>query len=407
VDFDEPVAIEELDASLASGATTVEGWSLSAEGRTLMLELRDRLTRADTLRLTGILDRAQVPNRMAPAEVELAPPLWPSSPEHLVFVWETGDSPNLVYDEVLEADRACILERRRQARLNRNFAMVLADGAFTAAADDANRLRWSLQATNEMTLELTVTSTGDNGRIVSFSSGGRGENFFLEELDGELVFGLRQGSRGPDAVERVRVAPITAERPKHLVLTYSPGHLRVFVDGRLVNASDEMQSGFFHWRSYDLTFGDESSGGSNWSGLLEGIAIYDRVLDEGVIRDNFARTRQRIESRTEPRRLVLDGRLRRISAIPTLAEISPYREALAVLEYEVVRFIEGDSGESTVRVADWVIADGDRLELPAVGGSERLALEPFAAQPQLESVYLSDTLPAATDGAVLYYHVAE
>jgi hypothetical protein len=407
VDFDEPVEPGALQATLASAATTVDDWSLSDDGRTLRLGLTKRVTRADTLRIGGIVDRAQVPNRMEMTEIDLAPPLWPSSRDHLVFVWATGDAPNLVYDSTLEADRACVLEKRGRARLDRNFSMLLEGGAFMASSEDANRLRWALQATNEMTLEVTVTSIGDDGRIVSFSSGGSGENFHLEESEGDLLFGLRQGSRGPKAVERVGLASLIPGRPTHVVVTYAPGRLRAYVDGELVTSSDDLQSGFFHWRSYDLSFGDESSGGADWSGGLEGIAIYDRALDERVIRDNFTRIRQQVGSRVEPHRLVVEGRLRRISKIPTLAEISPYREALAVFEYEVVRIVEGEHERSVVRVADWAIADGERVEVLPVGESTRLVLEPFAEQPQLESVYLSDTLAAAADGPVLYYHVAE
>ena len=406
VDFDEPVALDEPQFALASDLG-VERWSLSEDGRGLTLQLAERLHSGDALRLEGIVDRQQAPNRMAPTEIELAPPLWPSRRENLVFLWQTADAPNLVYDSALEADRTTLLESRGRARLDRDYAMVLSEGAFTAPAEQANALRWALQATNEMTLEMSLTSTGDDGRIVSFSSGGKGENFWLQETSDQLVFGLGLGNRGPDAVGREAIAEVEPGRPTHLVVTYAPGRLRAFVNGEQITATDALQGGFFHWRTYNLTFGDEHSGGADWSGRLEGVAIYDRALGEAEIQENYLRSRQAIDARTRPPRVVVEARLRESSRPPSLKQIAPYREALAVFEYDVEEVLSGESSGAVVRVAEWVIADGERLALPAIGASTRLVLEPFASQPQLESVYLANTLPPATDGQTLFYAVTE
>ena len=105
--------------------------------------------------------------------------------------------------------------------------------------------------------------------------------------------------------------------------------------------------------------------------------------------------------------MIVEARLRQRSLTPTLEEITPYREALAVSEYEVERIVEGELTRPIVRIADWVIADGERLPSPAVGTRTRLVLEPFASQPQLESVYLANTLPPDASGGTLYYAVAE
>lgn len=406
VDFDEPVALDEAQFTLASGLG-VERWSPSDDGRAVTLELVEQLRSGDVLQLRGVVDRAQAPNRMAPTEIELAPPLWPSRRENLVFLWQTADAPNLVYDAAVAAERTILLERRGRARLDRDYAMVLSRGAFTAPEDQANALRWALEATNEMTLEMTLTSAGGDGRVVSFSSGGRGENFSLTETSGRLVFGLRLGSRGPDAVGRETVATVEPGRRIHVVVTYAPGHLRAYVDGDLVTATDALQGGFFHWRSYSLTFGDESSGGADWSGTLEGVAIYDRALDESEIRENYLRSRQAIDARTQPPRVIVDGRLKDASRPPSLEEIAPYREALAVFEYDVEEVLSGEAGGSVVRVAEWVIADGEPLPSPPAGSSTRLVLEPFSSQPQLDSVYLANTLPPAADGQALFYAVSE
>jgi hypothetical protein len=89
-----------------------------------------------------------------------------------------------------------------------------------------------------------------------------------------------------------------------------------------------------------------------------------------------------------------------------LAEISPYREALVVFEYEVEASPEGELQPGKIRVAHWAILDGKTLPITraAEGQVLRLAVEPFDANPQLESLYLADTLTDA-GGLPLYYAV--
>jgi hypothetical protein len=50
-----------------------------------------------------------------------------------------------------------------------------------------------------------------------------------------------------------------------------------------------------------------------------------------------------------------------------------------------------------LRVARWALLDGERTPAMAtpIGATVRLRLEPYDAQPQLESVVLADTLPSA------------
>ena len=86
-----------------------------------------------------------------------------------------------------------------------------------------------------------------------------------------------------------------------------------------------------------------------------------------------------------------------------MAEITPYREALVTVDYEVERRLEGPPVADRLRAAQWAILDGELEAAPAAGDRLRLTLEPFADQPQLESVYLSDTL--AGSGGELYHVV--
>jgi hypothetical protein len=87
------------------------------------------------------------------------------------------------------------------------------------------------------------------------------------------------------------------------------------------------------------------------------------------------------------------------SHVPTLDEIVPYREALVMYEYRVLEVVGGELGDETVRVAHWAMLSGRQLPIVEqdVGEEDRLTLEPFDRNPQVENTYLSDTLELRLD----------
>jgi hypothetical protein len=78
---------------------------------------------------------------------------------------------------------------------------------------------------------------------------------------------------------------------------------------------------------------------------------------------------------------------------------------LVVCEYEVGKVLVGKYGEKKIRVAHWGVLDRTSLPLAEapLNQSRRIVLEPFAANPQIESEFLSDTLPASD--VPLFYDV--
>ena len=88
--------------------------------------------------------------------------------------------------------------------------------------------------------------------------------------------------------------------------------------------------------------------------------------------------------------MIVEARLVDRTPAPRLEQISPYREALVVYEYEVVRRLAGEIEADRLRVAHWAILDGRHLSLDkrSVGEIHRLRIEAFGANPQLASLYL-------------------
>ena len=409
VSFDEPVYLEDLAAELGSLRKVVEH-SLSDDGRVLELAVSGEHLGPDTLQLTGITDRAERPNRMPPASIEIEPATWPSRREGLAFLWQNARGPNLMVDPESGQGRAGTVEPRGLARFDRNFAMRPSGGWFLAPADAARFAFDGLRKTYEMTLEIAVRpADGDpppDDRAILVSGNRRGWDFALTQEGERLIWNQRVGSHGPGATARVELATVAPGRSTHVVVSSVPGRLTAFVDGEPAVDTAGVEGGFFHWGRPGLSFGAAWDGGAGWHGTIEHVALYDRALEPAEVRENLARYRFAVSRRPQVERLVVEARRSARSDAPDLREIAPYREALAFHLYEVERVVDGDGAvPGAVRVAHWVLLDGTPLEVGGGGIGERvrLTLEPFADQPQLEGAFVADTLGPGTEP--LYFAV--
>ncbi len=429
VRFDEAVDLEAADASFASGLV-IERLEPGADGRSLVLALASAPGAFETLRLDGVRDRAQRSNAMPPAELEIAPPAWPADRRGLVFLWQSGDAANEV-EEVphLRAarpthtgqPRACLLTPRGRAWVDRNHAMELAGGSFVA--DDASVIGVleGCRRTNELTLEATLTPrdlvASGMARIVSFSSGLRSRNFTLGQEGDRLVLRLRTATTGQNADRpQLEIGRLDAGRPVHVLVSYSAGRLRAWLDGEQTLDSDAVQDGFFHWQPRPLVFCNEWQAERPWYGKLEAVAVYDRAFGDDQAHESHRRAARRLAERPPVPAIQLRATLAGRSRTPSLQEIAPYREALAVFEYRVDEVIEGDfagfrqpasGGTPVIRVVHRVLADGEALPVSRrpEGRTYELEVESFFDQPQLESLYLANTLPERP-GTPLYFSSA-
>jgi hypothetical protein len=104
-------------------------------------------------------------------------------------------------------------------------------------------------------------------------------------------------------------------------------------------------------------------------------------------------------------RVVLEARLARAGHIPGPPSILPYRHALVVNEYDVVRIVDGQYAHKTMQVAQWAIRDGRVLAEArrTTGAAARLVVERFDAHPELEGERLLTDL--GTSDLPLYYEI--
>ena len=105
--------------------------------------------------------------------------------------------------------------------------------------------------------------------------------------------------------------------------------------------------------------------------------------------------------------VVVEVRLATVGSIPTPRSIAPYRNALVVNVYDVVKVVEGDYRTPRILVAQWAIRDArvlDEARQRTAGAVSRLTLERYDAHPELEGerVIAGSNLPDLP----LYYDVA-
>jgi hypothetical protein len=83
--------------------------------------------------------------------------------------------------------------------------------------------------------------------------------------------------------------------------------------------------------------------------------------------------------------IVVDARLTAVTSPPTLQSIAPYRQALVVYSYEVVKLHQGAEPGPRILVHHWAIRN-NRAVAPAtrVGDIVRLAVNPIEAHPELQ-----------------------
>ena len=401
--FDEPIHVDDAQVEI-QGSTDIRVVEkhLDPSGTVWQLRLSDPIQRPTQVVIRSVRDRASQPNVLRQEKLRVEPPRWPTARRDLVFLWQSARHANRISaagDQAGEA-QTTLLEAKGRSFVDRWGRMVLRGGAFQADTDTMDRLFLGLKAGNELTLELTFVadrgSTEKPGALFSFAAGTR-RNLIVTQEDDRLKLRLRTPSSGQNAdrpiVDLGQVRPGVAQ---HLVVTYSPGRLRAYLDGEPTADTQELKSGFFHWQRTWLRLGamgppdgDGRRFPWSWRGTLEGVAVYDRPLSPEEAASHHRRYQQIRERRETVDTLSVTARLLRRSPTPSLQEIAPYREALAVFEYQ------NTATQEPIRVVHRVLIDGQETPLAglAKGSTVSLRLEPFDAQPQLESLFLSNDLP--------------
>lgn len=208
---------------------------------------------------------AEAPGIIMPAPI-LAVPVWPGDADNLMFAWMEGTTVNL--------------KKRGKARINAMGLMELSGGSFTAEGVNRQLLEACSQS-NALTIEVVLRTDNKKqqgpARIVSFSTDHNSRNFTLGQDRDKLTLRLRTSKTGANGTPpETSLTKVEKNRRMHLIVTYRPGELVAFVDGKETLRTADLKGDFSTWTPHHLIFGDEFNGQRDWSGDLERVAIFSQ-----------------------------------------------------------------------------------------------------------------------------------
>jgi hypothetical protein len=324
--------------------------------------------------------------KLTPLDAPLADQ-WPGDTAGLVFLWDNAAAQNVVPGRDADTPRTCRVEARGRAKFNRYFDLDCTGGSFLAERVGRDLVD-ACRKTNELTVEAAITpARGDQtgpARIITCSSNPTARNFLLAQDHELLIFEL---TTKPGGTTTAKLGPLASGKLQHVIVTCSKGSLQCFIDGKAVPLTAKVQGDFSGWTEQQLVFGDEYTGKYNWSGRLEGIAIFNRALTSEEATRQYDLFSARLDNRAPPERLRIRAKCLEISPIPDPNTIVPYRRALVVNRYHVEKVLRGSFEGRELLVAQWGVLDKNVIAdaKPRIGQTVELMLESFDDHPELKS----------------------
>jgi hypothetical protein len=329
---------------------------------------------------------------------------WPGTNEGLVFFWKN----DRVVPELRTASGGrggrVTVEPRGTARFGRRFDMEIVPGGHFLVGGLAEALIERVGAGGEFSFEAVVTPSvaEQEGDMVALVNGA-GERLFACAQEGNrFVVHLRTSASDPF---NIQIGEAFAGRPAHVLVSYAPGRLHASINGVEAVTSTLMSGGLSAWSGEaGFTFGNSPPWERQWTGRIEGVALYDRAIGPAE-----AAGKEELYPMPEPAAPTPGISATRIShyAPPDPADIAPYRRSLSVNTFRIDPAAASPLAGTEIHVAEWSLLDG---EVPAsysaatVGTAEVIHLEPLDDHPQLESerlVYTGEDL-----GRAIYYSTA-
>ncbi len=389
IEFDEPIDAEVAELRFESGARATE-WFVGPDGNTLHLRTDRRLEHGEVLELTGIRDRGAVRRVLPTRRIPVEPSTWPMDATGLVFSFSPEDGA-IWRNPGRGTLEQTPLEAVGRARRDRTGALHVTGGGFRADDSVARAIGEACRG-SEFSVEAVLATArhrqAEDTRIMS-----------LERDDGRDYLALKQeGTRlrlrlRTDDEKVFSVGNFDPDTSTHFLVSYESGHLSSFRDGRKVQDTDRA-TGEIDWREASrLTLGAGLDGGK-WRGRIERFAVYCRAIHEAEAANNAHAALELLRQSEPVPSVAVRATLRAVAAIPSLEEILPYKEGLVMASWQVDEVLSGELGVPEVRVAHWAWLNGHAQEIGGLelGHQTVLHLEPFADQPQVEALFLSDTL---------------
>lgn len=340
----------------------------------------------------------------------VAPVLWPSSHEKLLFQFQTSDKSAIAV--VNQQNQPVVLQPFGNARWNHDYAMhfageptLSASGGFRLPEAASQGVCGQLAQGEAVSIEAVITPLRSQNH-----------GFILGVVDGETGLTIRQEGAELIAAWRssrsreISLGAANSTQPTHVAVVLADDTLAAFVNGeRRAEVAIETVSLSSLARA-SLAFGS-SGGDGHWKGYLEGVAVYARSLGEAEIKTNARQYLRSIETRPTVPQCELAATLIRKSHAPSLADAAPHRAALQVNGFHVTKIERGNLYGDAKRLfaADWALLDGDVQSFTQLPDNTvlRLVVERVEDNPQIRPFFMADDFQTPADKNATRYLVVD
>ena len=204
----------------------------------------------------------------------------PDEAELFALVWQRGMPGNQV--RVRRGDQTEMHEVIHEGDNRMTPRGYEARGGASRIPSLNEHLKNAFQASNEMTLVAFLETDNLNqrgpARILTFSGGTQNLNFSLGQEDHQLVMRLRTEHTDSRGDPHIPLAEIREQTLVRVVFTYRPGEPRAYVDGEEVELPGRTGD-FRNWGDLHFLLADEHSGNRVWRGHIQGVQLYNRVME--------------------------------------------------------------------------------------------------------------------------------
>lgn len=403
--FDEAVALGSATAEMMNGVKLAWG-PQTAERHRVLLPLPDDTKPGARITLTGVRDLAQHPNVMSPTSIRVPGALWPQSRDGLLLAWESRHTTPTGIENATPT-------RSGKAFWNPRGGMDMRGGSFELPDAGTAMLR-ECGRSGAFTLEAIITPMVppyDKAMrpVLSLEDDAGNVKLALLQLRSAWSLWLATEDNPRGTTIEQPLTPIKTGQPHHIVLGYESGRFQLHVNGAQLWVRSQLK-GALKWEATPgrLRIGACSKFDGNWQGMVDQFALHSRMLSasEAIAHADYAAPKVDAQRAVKTKKAVV--RLVQASRQPTLAEITPYREALVQHLYEVLPKDEGDDEQSfpvgsSVAVSHWVWVNGEAAAAPPakVGETFRLFVEPKEAHAEIKSLVVRSDLSPEVEAVEL------
>ncbi|WP_394553142.1 PKD domain-containing protein [Agromyces sp. MMS24-JH15] len=207
------------------------------------------------------------------------------------YFWRFGDA----------TSATTIADSAGRANASKGAGVTLAQaGALTGDADTA--ARFSGTSTGRSVSAEKVwrdesfaveawfkTNSTAGGKIVGFGSSATGDSSSYDRhiymnTSGRILFGVNPGSQ--QTLQSTKA--YNDNQWHHVVGTLGAGGLQLFVDGRLVSQNPDVTRGGAYWGYWRVGGDNTWSGGKNFTGTIDEVAVYPQPLTAAQVAKHYA-----------------------------------------------------------------------------------------------------------------------